>query len=69
MIFIGMIFDKGDNKVVIPYYLYRYTTPWNKAGFFLSTPYDTAYGVEVETTAEKFYLALPGAYTEWFETV
>lgn len=69
MILIGMIFDKGDNKVTIPYYLYRYTTPWKKVGFLLSTPYDMSCGIEIKTTTEEFHRALPGAYKEWFESV
>lgn len=65
-----MIFDKGDNKVSIPYYLYRWVIE-NKAGFYLCSPYDPTNGsaIEIDASTDELYLALPGAYKEWFESV
>jgi hypothetical protein len=38
LIQLGMIFDKGVNKVTIPHYLYRYTATYkNKPNFYLLT--------------------------------
>jgi len=70
MILLGMIFDKGDNKVVIPYYLYRYTTPENKAVFHFITPYNP-FNItkEYQVQADSLYNFMYRGFKEWFETV
>lgn len=68
MILIGMLFDKGDNKVVIPYYLYRWTTANNTSNFYLYTTYDNMiHGVDVP--ADLFHDTMRGSFKEWFETI